>query len=408
AVLRTAGDGGLVLTGRLTPHSHPWLRDHAVGSLPLLPGTALLELAVHAGDRNGTPHLDELTLHEPLPLRTGSGTTDLQVTVTADGPDRATATVHSRPGTDDRQDARGPRLPWTHHATAALSAAAPAPTPAAPDWAATWPPPGATETDLTGLYDELADDGYAYGPAFQLLARMWNAPDGTVYAEARLPGHDDVAAPHDEDFALHPALLDAVLHAVVTNTRSEDGLRLPYAFNDVAVTAPGARTLRARITLSGDSTVALDLAEPSGRRAASIGSLTLRPADITRLTASHEATPRSLFAVEWEPPTLPGEARPTGQWAVLGDDDAPVLETLREAGAAPDVHRDLDGLRAALDAGAAAPDILVWTVGDGPWSVNDGSRTVDDRRRDATVTAAHHHAATAVETARALLLDERL
>ncbi|MEU3262040.1 SDR family NAD(P)-dependent oxidoreductase, partial [Streptomyces albidoflavus] len=408
AVLRTAGDGGLVLTGRLTPHSHPWLRDHAVGSLPLLPGTALLELAVHAGDRNGTPHLDELTLHEPLPLRTGSGTTDLQVTVTADGPDRATATVHSRPGTDDRQDTRGPRLPWTHHATAALSAAAPGPAPAAPDWAATWPPPGATETDLTGLYDELADVGYAYGPAFQLLARMWNAPDGTVYAEARLPGHDDVAAPHDEDFALHPALLDAVLHAVVTTTRAEDGLRLPYAFNDVAVTAPGARTLRARITPSGDSTVALDLAEPSGRRAASIGSLTLRPADITRLTASHEATPRSLFAVKWEPQTLPGEARPTGQWAVLGDDDAPVLETLREAGAAPDVHRDLDGLRAALDAGAAAPDILVWTVGDGPWSVNDGSRTVDDRRRDATVTAAHHHAATAVETARALLLDERL
>ncbi|MFG2684451.1 SDR family NAD(P)-dependent oxidoreductase, partial [Streptomyces sp. NPDC048392] len=393
AALRTAGDESLVLTGRLTPHSHRWLHDHAVGTLPLLPGTALLELAVHAGDQNGTPHLDELTLHEPLPLPTGSDSTDLQVTVTADGPDRATATVHSRPGADDRQGTRGSHLPWTHHATAALRTAAPAPAPAALDWATTWPPPGTTETDLTGLYDELADDGYVYGPAFQLLARLWSAPDGTVYAEARLPEHD-AAAPHDEDFALHPALLDAVLHAVVTTTRSDDGVRLPYVFNDVAVTAPGARTLRARITPSGDSTVALDLAEPSGQRAASIGSLTLRPADTTRLTASHEATPRSLFAVEWEPLTLPGEARPTGQWAVLGDDDTPVLETLRNAGAAPDAHRDLDGLRAALDAGAATPDVLVWTV--------------DDRRRQATVTAAYDHAATALQTARALLLDERL
>uniref|UniRef100_UPI003EBE09AC type I polyketide synthase n=1 Tax=Streptomyces sp. NRRL F-5630 TaxID=1463864 RepID=UPI003EBE09AC len=400
AVLRTAGDGGLVLTGRLTPHSHRWLHDHAVGALPLLPGTALLELAVHAGVHNGTPHLDELTLHEPLPLPTGSGATDLQVTVTADGPDRATATVHSRAATDGRQDARDAHLPWTHHATAALRTAAPAPAPAPLDWAATWPPPGTTETDLTGLYDELADEGYVYGPAFQLLARLWKAPDDTVYAEARLPEHD-AAAPDDEDFALHPALLDAVLHAVITTTRSEDGVRLPYAFHDVAVTAPGARALRARITPSGDSTVALDLAAPSGQRAASIGSLMLLPADLARLTTSRETTPRSLFAVEWEPLTLPGEARPTGQWAFLGDDEAPVLAALRNAGAAPEAHRDLDGLRAALDAGAAAPDILVWAVGDGPG-------TVDDRRRDATVTAAHAHAATALATARALLLDDRL
>ncbi|MEW2452582.1 type I polyketide synthase, partial [Streptomyces parvulus] len=390
AALRTAGDESLVMTGRLTAHSHRWLQDHVVGTLPLLPGAALLELAVHVGVRNGTPHLEELTLHEPLPLPTGSDTTDLQVTVIADGPDRATATVHSRPAADDRQ---GSRPPWIHHATATLCTAAPAPAHATLDWAATWPPSGATETDLSGLYEELADDGYVYGPAFQLLTRLWNAPDGTVYAEARLPEHDDVAAPHDEGFALHPALLDAILHAVVTTTRSEGGVRLPYAFNDVAVTTPGARTLRARISPSGDSTVALDLAEPSGRRAASIGSLTLRHIDITRLTGAHGATPRSLFALEWEPLTLPGEARPTGQWAVLGD-DTPVLEALRNAGAAPDAHRDLDGLRAALDAGAAAPDILVWTV--------------DDRRRDATVTAAYGHAATALETARAVLLDERL
>ncbi|MFE0186298.1 SDR family NAD(P)-dependent oxidoreductase, partial [Streptomyces olivaceus] len=394
AALRTATDESLVLTGRLTPHRHRWLHDHAVGTLPLLPGTALLELAVHAGERYGTPHIGELTLHAPLPLPTGSDTTDLQVTVTPDGPDGATATVHSRPGTDAGPDTRDSAAPWVHHATAALRADAPAPDPAEPQWAATWPPSGTTEADLTGLYDELADDGYVYGPAFQRLARLWHAPDGTVYAEARLPEHGEPVSPDEEGFTLHPALLDAVLHAVVTTTRSEDGVRLPYAFDDVAVHAPGARVLRARITRSGDSAVALDLAEPSGRRVASIGSLTLRPADTARLTASHGAAARSLFAVEWEPLTPPREERPTGLWAVLGDGDgAPVLEALRGAGAAPDAYRDLDGLLAALDAGATAPDLLVWTVGD---------------RHDDTVTAAHDHTATALATARALLLDERL
>ncbi len=130
--------------------------------------------------------------------------------------------------------------------------------------------------------------------------------------------------------------------------RSAPAVRL----NDVAVHAPGARTLRARISRSDDSAVTLDLAEPSGRRVASIGSLRLRPADTTRLTAAHGATPRSLFAVEWEPLTPPGVTRSAERWAVLGDGGAPALETLRNAGAAPDAHRDLDALRAALDAGA--------------------------------------------------------
>ncbi|MBE9499874.1 polyketide synthase dehydratase domain-containing protein [Streptomyces sp. GKU 257-1] len=146
--------------------------------------------------------------------------------------------MHSCPGTDDRDSARDTHLPWTHHATAALRTAAPAPDPAAPDWAAAWPPPGTTESDLTGLYEELADDGYVYGPAFRCLARLWKAPDGTVYAETRAPEHDGRAATDDEGFALHPALLDAVLHAVVATARSEDGVRLPYASTTSPYTPP--------------------------------------------------------------------------------------------------------------------------------------------------------------------------
>ncbi|MEE3920975.1 hypothetical protein V2I01_30675 [Micromonospora sp. BRA006-A] len=43
----------MVLTGRLSTSTHPWLADHVVGDSVVVPGTALVELAVRAGDEVG-------------------------------------------------------------------------------------------------------------------------------------------------------------------------------------------------------------------------------------------------------------------------------------------------------------------------------------------------------------------
>src|SRR5213079_1490351 len=43
------GTGTHIFTGQVSLNSHPWLADHAVNGDPLLPGTALLDLALHAG-----------------------------------------------------------------------------------------------------------------------------------------------------------------------------------------------------------------------------------------------------------------------------------------------------------------------------------------------------------------------
>ncbi|MET9567461.1 type I polyketide synthase, partial [Streptomyces tauricus] len=419
ATVRTATGDTLVLTGRLTFHTHRWLYDHAVGTLPLLPGTAVLELTAQAGEQYGTPYIDELTLHAPVPLPARGDATDVQLIVTpvADLPGRATVTLHTRPGAVDGPLGTGdPETPWTHHATATLGVPPAAPL-AAPDWAATWPPTDTTETDLAGTYAELADSGYVYGPLFQGLTRLWKTPGGTVYAEARLPERDSADSAGFGDtadepgFALHPALLDAVLHAVITTGPPGEGLRLPYAFSEVAVHSAGARTLRARINRNGDNDVSLDLADESGHRVASIGTLALRPADTARLSSSSGAAARSLFTVAWEPLPLPGDTPPTGRWALLTDSagdgdgqgggdggtgrerDRSALAVLRDRGAAPDTYRDLDDLRTALDAGATAPDVLVWLV---------------PRPDGDTVTTAHRQVATVLEVARALLLDDRL
>ncbi|NYV73446.1 type I polyketide synthase, partial [Streptomyces sp. UH6] len=57
-----AGEDVSLFTGRLSLDSYPWLADHAVFGTVLLPGTAFVELALHAGERVGCPVLDDLTL----------------------------------------------------------------------------------------------------------------------------------------------------------------------------------------------------------------------------------------------------------------------------------------------------------------------------------------------------------
>ena len=59
AAVALADDRGWLFTGRLSLQSHPWLSDHAVMGSVLLPGTAFLELALHAGGQVGSPVVAE-------------------------------------------------------------------------------------------------------------------------------------------------------------------------------------------------------------------------------------------------------------------------------------------------------------------------------------------------------------
>lgn len=112
------------------------------------------------------------------------------------------------------------------------------------DWAAAWPPPGASPLDLSDGYGRLADAGYGYGPAFRGLRAAWRAGDD-LYAEVRLP-----AAVAAEGSLIHPALLDAVLHPLVLEA---PGSRLvPFAFSAAEVACAGTDALRVRLSREGD------------------------------------------------------------------------------------------------------------------------------------------------------------
>ncbi|EST21266.1 hypothetical protein N566_27610, partial [Streptomycetaceae bacterium MP113-05] len=374
-------DGGTVCTGRLPSAAHPWLADHRVAGSTLLPGTALLELAVHAGDHGGCDRIAELVLATPLVL---DAPQDRQIQIVTGTPDDAgdrTVRILSRT-LGAPADA-----PWTTHATGTLTAGPVAD--AEPFDATVWPPADAVEVDVDGLYDDPAADGVAYGPAFQGLRAAWQR-DGELYAEVVLPEPVRADAPH---YGLHPALLDAALHGIAHLLPEGAGRLLPFSFGDVALHAAGASSLRVRLTANGPREVAITAADPSGAPVADVGALALRvPADAPRGDTWSDA----LFRVGWTP-VASGSGEPeTRRCVLVGSDALGIAEPLTEAGVPVESFADLEALTGAVSTGMTLPEIVLVAL--------DGSDAPDgDLPRAARETTAH-----ALRTARTWLADDRL
>ncbi|MYQ50108.1 MULTISPECIES: type I polyketide synthase [unclassified Streptomyces] len=349
-----ADSDGFLFTGRFSVRSHPWLADHGVYEGVLFPATAFLELAVRAGDQVGCGQVEELTLEAPLVLPAG-GAVALQLTVgSPDASGTRPLSVHARAADD------GPDAPWTRHASGLLTSAED-PGPADPDDAAdpaAWPPPGAVPLDTEGVYDRFADGGFAYGPAFQGLRAAWRLGD-EVYAVASLPEEQQSDA---AGFGLHPALLDAALHALVFDVLEGPAQGwLPFSWNGVRLHASGATELRLRLTPTGRDAVAVRATDATGRPVVSARSLVLRPVSPARFQATRGGHHEELFRPEWQPlPERAGTAAGTvsgpESWTVLG------TGTPLPSGTAPLPGRtvtDFAALSAQLDAGAPPPRLVL-------------------------------------------------
>ncbi|MEU0054763.1 SDR family NAD(P)-dependent oxidoreductase [Streptomyces sp. NPDC006309] len=321
-----AASGQAVLTARLGRRTHPWLTDHTVLGSVLLPGTAFLELAARAGTRTGVPRVAELTLTAPLVLPE-DGSAEVQLVVAApDDEGQRALTVHARATAPE-----GTTGPWALHATGLL-----APHAGPPTAAAGWPAAASEPLSLDGCYDELAAAGYSYGPVFRGLRAAWRH-GADLLAEVALPASVTDAA----SYGLHPALLDAALHPVVTTALGGAGRRLlPFSWRGVSVHQPGARTARVLITAGGPDAVALTLLDETGAVIAEIEELLLRPA------GDDPVVPRSLHRLMWKP--AGADRQPPPDAAVLGTADL---------GVGPR-YADLAALGETLDAGLPAPSVV--------------------------------------------------
>jgi pimaricinolide synthase PimS1 len=284
-------DGELVLSGRLSPATQPWLAEHELGGRALLPGTAFLELALCAAAWVGMGEVAELTLQRPL-LLPAEGAVQLRVSLAAPGGERRELAVHSRPEPASGEEAEE----WALHAEGAIADGAAS----IPEEAlAEWPPPGAGALDVDLLHERLAEAGFEYGPAFAGLLAAWVGAEG-AYAEVALP---DEQASQAHRYRLHPALLDAALHAVALpdGQGGEAVPQLPFAWSGVALRAAGAAGLRVRIGRGEGGDHELLIADGAGMPLG-VARLATRALDQAELRAAPSR--RGLLRTDWRPVEL--------------------------------------------------------------------------------------------------------
>ncbi|WP_210583637.1 type I polyketide synthase [Streptomyces sp. GESEQ-35] len=318
AVVHLPQSDGLVFTSRLSLKSHPWLADHTVGGSVLVPGAGLVELAVRAGDEAGCGVLEGLVIETPL-IVPEQGGVRVQVAVGAPGEHGSrTVEIYSR-----REDEA-----WTRHATGLLSATS-APPAAEFDFAA-WPPPGAESVEVGDIYSGLVARGYEYGPAFQGVRAVWRRGE-ELFAEVALPVEQRKDA---AKFGIHPALLDAALHAHTFSdaTAESDLVRQPLDWNGLVLHAAGASVLLVRLLPSGSDAMSLQAADEAGGLVLSADSLVMRALSAEQLARSGGTTAtESLFQVDWTELPLAQDFAPAPSWApVAGADEVEALAARAE------------------------------------------------------------------------------
>ena len=276
AILSLAGTDGVVLTGQISSRSHPWLADHVISGVPLLPGTAYLELALRAADEVGCAQVEDLSMETPLPLPADGAGVAVQVVVgAADETGRRPIEFHSRASDE---------LAWERHASGTL-APEPAATPGTP--LTVWPPAGAEPVDTSGLYDELAEQGYEYGPAFRGLRAAWRR-GGELFAEVALAE----TAGGSDGFLVHPALLDAAMHAEMLGGTAS----VPFSWGEVSIFGRPASSARVCVRRApGTDTATIEVADEAGTPVLVVTSLVSRPAAVGQLRAAAEP----LLRLEW-------------------------------------------------------------------------------------------------------------
>nr|ANR02553.1 LodL [Streptomyces sp.] len=378
AAVSLAGEDGALLTGRISSDGVPWLADHAVAGTVILPGTAFVELALRAGDEVDCGRLEELTLEMPLVLPHG-GAVDLQIGVgAADGEGRRTLSVHARPA--GRESAA-----WTRHASGVLATASGA----HESGPVSWPPDGAEPVDVADFYADAAATGYGYGPAFQGLRAAWRVGD-EICAEVALA---EQVRDEAGRYGLHPALLDSALHAAGFGDFYGEGerLRMPFAWNGVELHAVGASALRVRVARSPlssgqDVTLTLTVADTSGRTVLAADAIVTRPVSADRLpdAPGSPAAGDSLYRLEWQPVDVRTEPLPRS-YAVLGEPSARLVSALRDADATVQPFAGLAALNAAVEAGTALPDAVLYVLPE--VSAADRAEAAHELARNALATA---------------------
>jgi polyketide synthase 12 len=411
AMVELAGGHGRLFTGRLSLDTHPWLADHAVRGEILFPGTAIAELALYAGGEVGCSRLEEIVLQVPLVLDE-HGAVEIQVTVgepEASGDRRVGVHARVQGTVSDDFSSDGS---WTCHATGVLT-----PREAVLDGDGTrrvqeltldaWPPKDAQELDVNGLYDHLLECGYEYGPVFRGLRAAWRRGN-ELFVEVVLSQQQRALGAR---FGMHPALMDAALHALLPELLSEHNedpgpcVWLPFSWSGMTLHRIGASTLRVHLVVASTGSVSLKAIDDSGTPVLAVDSLAMRSLPAAQLERPSDGLHESLLRLDWVPVESIArvEAKQAAEagWGVCGADSSWLTAGLAATEVQLSVHSDLKSLDEAIDRGTPAPS---WVLAD---CSTDGSG-LGLGRPGAVIEAAHSRATGVLDFVQRWLADERL
>ncbi|MFE5502773.1 SDR family NAD(P)-dependent oxidoreductase [Amycolatopsis japonica] len=285
-------DGRHLWQAEISADRLPWLTDHALDGIPVLPATGYLELALAAGGKAVRELTLEALLHLSAPVTITSSLSGDEFTVLARSAGE-----------------------WVTHARATVvddHTAAPAPLPR-------------VEGPDIDLYRRFADAGHTYGPAFRALHEV-RAANGAASARLTLPEE----ATHHPAYVVHPALADACLHVLAAAAASAgiaSGRYVPTVLGSVRVLGDPSRGTWCAADVTGST--ADDVT----------GTVHLLADDDTvlvefvRVRASRVKAPVTALEPRWEPVPLPAASPGPKTWALVSEVDEPELAAaLMDAG----------------------------------------------------------------------------
>lgn len=299
------GTSKIICSGNLSETRQPWLRDHVVGGQIIVPAAAFTEIALRASrectDTNDSMILDEFTFVAPLALDPKEQV-GMQIQVLMGEPDEygtRSVIVYSRPnGAPTQQE-------LTRHATGTLKLA----------WLSKAAGDESVKTvpiicedahqdygkrvDVSRAYGVLADAGISYGPSFRCVRAVWH-PNVEGQDKNELRAHINPPGIQNQKYALHPALLDAAIHAplLAAPDTAVGKIRLPFLFRGVRIFGTGSiGSVIARICELGENRFSVTLTDKStGALVAEMSEVVTRP---WRGPATTPQTTGDLYRLEW-------------------------------------------------------------------------------------------------------------
>jgi acyl carrier protein len=175
-----------------------------------------------------------------------------------------------------------------------------------------------------------------------------------LYAEVAL---EQAQAGQAHSFAVHPALLDAAVHATFLETLDGgqgDAVGVPFSFAGVRLHGPHAGVLRVRLG-AGEETASLLALDGEGRPVLAVQRLQTRAIDQDRLkAAAARVSHDSLYELQWVPlPSAVANGSPLHAGLLGGGED------LQVRGLELERHADLQTLERALESAPVTPELVL-------------------------------------------------